>query len=212
MKKKILVMISLLAVCAVLFGCGSDIPPNETSLYDEGLKISSLMSEMASSEEYLSALTGNDEIKSLLSGAAASEPDSPKAVYEINMSDEAFLDLLGVENTENMSEALKDSLTAKGYAAIAPQINAAVGVNNLAASSLCTAGTSFVNSEFSGSTLYMYVYKDGAPVIVSFSEGENHAVSASGCFDLGNAFSAETQEEIQDYFSGFGAEVREAGE
>lgn len=181
----------------------------DSVLYDQGLEISALMSEMASNPDYLRTLTGSQEVLNVLSGAAAADPRAPKAVYEIVVSEDALMELLGVSSTEGMSEALKDNLIARSYAAVGPQINAVGGVNNLAASSMCTVGLSFVDPGFSGNALYLYAYEDGAPVLVSFSANQDHVVSASGCFILGDSIQAESKEEIRGYFAQFGTEVKE---
>ena len=182
---------------------------HDSVLYDQGLEISALMSEMASNPDYLRTLTGSPEVLNVLSGAAAADPRAPKAVYEIVVPENALMELLGVSGTEGMSEALKDNLIARSYGAVGPQVNAMGGVNNLAASSMCTVGLSFVDPGFSGNALYLYAYEDAAPVLVSFSADQDHVVSASGCFILGDSIQAESKEEILNYFAQFGTEVRE---
>ena len=202
MKKKISLLLTVILVCTVLFGCSN----REKSLYDQGIEIASLMSEMAANPEYTMALTGNSEVLESLQGAAAEDPRSPMAVYEISIREEALLGLLGVESTEGLSEPLKANLTAKSFAAIGPQINAGSGVNQLAAASMCTASLSFLNSGFTGNTIYLYTYKDSAPVLISFSAGQDGIVTATGCFLLGEFVSMES---LKSVFAEFGAEIQE---
>ena len=198
------IMLAVILVCTLLFGCGTQ----EKTLYNQGIEVAALMSEMASDPEYITALTGSPEVQKALQCAAAADPKSPLSVYEVIIPQEALLGLLGVENTDSMSENLKANLTARSYAAIGPQINAAGGVNNLAAASLCTAELSFLNSGFTGNTIYIYSYQNSAPVLVSFSAGQDGIVTATGCFLLGNSISSESKEEMEDYFAEFGAEIR----
>ena len=178
-------------------------------LYDRGIEIVALISEMAENENYLTAMTGMEDILQLLSDAAPEDPNSPKAVYEIVIPEDQLLDALGVENTEGMSQKLQANLTAKSCSALASRINSLEGVNNLAAASLCTAGKSFVERSFEGNTLYLYTYEKGAPVLVSFSSGEDHVVTATGCFLLGDSCSMENVEEIQKSFGGEDCQVKE---
>ena len=129
------------------------------------------------------------------------------AVYEVSIPKDMLLSLLGIESIEGISESLKANLMAKSITAIGPQIIAIGGVNNLAAASLCTASQSFLSTDFTGNTIYIYTYENSSPVMVAFSGGQDKTVTATSCFLLYDALTTNSREEIERFFTEFGAEV-----
>ena len=79
--------------------------------------------------------------------------------------------------------------------------------DQIPATAVCTAGKTFVCSEASGDVTYLYVYETGYPIAVSFSEGENHAWSASGTFLINDRLDAASQESIASFFAEYAIEV-----
>ena len=106
-----------------------------------------------------------------------------------------------------MSDTLKEYVTSRAQATVATQINAAGGASMIAASSVCTAGKTFVNKELKENTVYLYTFESGTPVMVSFLVGEDGAVSASGSFIFNEDFKTDTEEDMEQFFSEFGVEV-----
>ena len=94
-------------------------------------------------------------------------------------------------------------------ASIVSQINAMGGVENLAASSVCTVGKTFVSENASESIIYLYTYEDAAPIAVTFTVGEDYTVSATGTFILYDGFTFGSAEEIRSAFSDIAVSVTE---
>lgn len=83
------------------------------------------------------------------------------------------------------------------------------GVENLAASSVCSVGKTFVSENATENMIYIYVYEGAAPVAVTFILGEDHTVSATGTFILYDGFTCGSAEEIQSVFSDIAINVSE---
>ena len=114
-----------------------------------------------------------------------------------------------LSNLGDASEELKSYLTQRVMASLMSQINAMSGVENLAASSVCTVGKTFVSESATENVIYIYAYEDTAPVAVTFTLGEDHTVSASGTFIFYDGFTCGSAEEIQGVFSDIAVNVTE---
>ena len=90
----------------------------------------------------------------------------------------------------------------KVSASVVTQLNAYGGSENLAASTICTAGISFVNSEVKEDVIYIYVYENTAPVAVVFLQEGNDIVSANGTFMFGDEYANLTENNILQLFEG----------
>lgn len=161
-------------------GCGAT--EKSKSLYEQGIEVVSIMSEMAESESYLDALSGSQELKDKVFNIGTKTPEKPDVVYEVKVKEDTVLNMLNLSDLEGFSENLQNNLRARIYSVIASQINATEGVAALAASSACTVSKAFINNQMSENTLYLYIYKDGAPVLVSFTSNKDGIVFATGNF------------------------------
>jgi len=206
MKKTGKVLAVLLALACVLALAGCDVlkKQEKKSLYDEGLKVISVMREMAESEDYVALLSGNTELKTIVSAVGEGDYTSPKAVYEISLTDMVQADMLS-----QLSDTLKTYVTNKMQASVPLQLNASGGANVIAAASICSAGSTFVCEGATKPVTYLYTYEDAVPVCISFTPGADSTVSASGNFIFLEDFKAETAEDVKAYFANLGAEVKE---
>ena len=57
--------------------------------------------------------------------------------------------------------------------------------------------------------IYLYTYENARPVAVTFSVGENQAVSASGMFIMYDGFTCGSAAEIESFFSDISVDVSE---
>lgn len=87
------------------------------------------------------------------------------------------------------------------------QINAQNGATTLAATTVCSAGKTFVSTEEDGDAIYLYVYENACPAAVSFVKGEDNTVSASGTFIINDGFDTSSPESLQEFFGETGAVV-----
>lgn len=211
--KRLLNVLVVVIITISLCVCGgtavSGNSASDKSLYEQGLGVISLMAEAAQAEEYVGAYTGNPEIMEIIQNVGAGDYTTPKAVYSLSVSDEVLLSMLGLENLNGISAELKENLLSRTFGSLITQINGYAGVNNLAASSVLTLGKTFVDSSLTEDVIYIYTFENAFPVAVSFSVGENGAVSAGGNFIMYEEFTCSSVAEVQEFFSEFGAVVAE---
>ncbi len=213
MRKDLLAVLFMAAMLG-LSGCGNaaadggeEVKKAEKSLYDHGLDLVDLMEEMVESDTYRQIYTASGEIETVLKRAAEGEYDEPKAVYKITLPEEMIYELAEIQGMGDMSEELKNYMGGRTALALASQINGAAGVNAIAASSICTAGKTFVHPALDGQEIYLYTFSHGAPAFVVFNEGEDDTVSANSTFIFNENFKTGTPEEVEAYFGEISAAV-----
>ena len=207
MKKRI----SIIFMAVMIFGmtaCGTK--KEQVSLYEQGLEVVALMDEMADSQSYVQMFTGNTQISELIQSNTNGDYSKPQAVYEVVLQKDNYQGLLGNEDIQaTMSDELKGIISKKINASVITQLNAYGGSENLAASTICTTGVSFVNSEVKEDVIYIYVYENTAPVAVIFLQEGNDIVSANGTFLFGEELTNLTEESISQLFEGLYVTVQE---
>ena len=200
MKKKNLVIFSVILILS-LTACGSK--KEQVSLYERGLEVVDLMDEMADSQSYVQMFTGNAKISEVIQNNTKGDYSKPQAVYEVVLRKDNYQGLIGNEDIQTtMSDELERIMKKKVNASLITQINAYGGSENLAASTICTAGISFVNKEEKDDVIYIYVYENTAPVAITFLQEGNDIVSANGTFMFGEELINLTEETILQLFEG----------
>lgn len=200
MKKKFIVILTAIMMVSTT-ACGAK--KEQISLYEQGLEVVALLDEMTDSQSYVQMFTGNTQISEVIQSNTNGDYSEPLVVYEVVLHNDNFQGLLGNDETqENMSDELKEIISKKINASVITQLNAYGGSENLAASTICTAGISFVNSVVKEDVLYIYVYENTAPVAVTFLQEGNDIVSANGTFMFGEEFINLTEESISELFEG----------
>lgn len=208
--KKAIAFVLILTVILGLAACGA---VNETkdpkSLYAHGLDVISMLSEMTRSENFIGIYTANSEIKDIILALGDHPYETPDAVYAITVPVDALMGMAELGNLDDASDELKNYLTQRVMASLMSQINAMSGVENLAASSVCTVGKTFVSENATENVIYIYVYDGTAPVAVTFTLGEDHTVSATGTFIFYDGFTCGSAEDIKGVFSDIAVNVTE---
>lgn len=202
----------LLVLALLLAGCGLQPEIPEKTLYDQGRELVSLMGEMAASTPYTSLYTGDQEMAELLSGAGEWDFSAPQTVYRIRMPESALQEIaeaMDPDGQEALSDGLKAVMSARVISTLPTQLNAMGGADVLAASSICSASKSFVSSELTENTIYLYLYEKAVPAAVVFLPGEGGAVSANGTLLLNDSFGRYSLEELRGVLEKLGAEVEE---
>ena len=207
MKKKFIVILTVIMILSVT-ACGTR--KEQDSIYEQGLEVVALMDEMADSQSYVQMFTGNNQISEVIQSNTNGDYSEPVKVYEVVLQNDNSLGLLRNDETqESMSDKLKEIISKKINASVITQLNAHGGSENLAASTICTVGISFVNNEVKEDVIYIYVYENTAPVAVMFSQEGNDIVSANGTFMFGEEFRNLTEESISELFEGLYVTVSE---
>ncbi len=181
-------------------------PREYTQIYEAGLDITYLLSEMASSDEYITFFTGDTAVKDVVKKIGDGDYSKPKAVYEIMITDEMFERLVDTASLDNATDELKKSLTDRVRSSFITQLNGTAGVNSLAASGICTAGKTFINPIADGIIL-VYTYENGYPIAITFTAEPDGLAGASGTFVMVEDF--DSIEGIKSYFSETDIEVLE---
>lgn len=209
MKKKI-VFVLVLSMLLALSACGiASEKKDSKSLYAHGLDVIDMLSEMTRSENYIGIYTANSEIKDIILELGKHTYETPSAVYAITVPKDTLTGMAELSNLEGASEELKNYLLQRVMASLMSQINAMSGVENLAASSVCTVGKTFVSENATENVIYIYVYEGTVPVAVTFTLGEDHTVSATGTFIFYDGFTYGSAEEIRNVFSDIAVNVAE---
>ena len=202
MKKVVCALLSILMLVSFA-GCGK----SSKSLCQQGTEVVSMMTEMTESEPYLDALGGNPEMKEKVLHIGTKTPETPDRVYEVKLDENAVLGMMNLNDLDSFSPDLQNALLSRIYSVMASQINASEGVAALAASSACTASKTFCNDQLRENTLLLYLYRDGAPVLVSFTTGGDGIVSASGSFLFKDTASV-TQDTLASWFGVYAGEIQ----
>lgn len=211
--KKVLKILSAAMILVLVLGlsaCKNNESNVETkSLYTQGLEVIQLMFEMTQSEEYIDLCGGSSEIKSVVQNISTGDYTTPKAVYAISISDENLAAIAELNKMDNSSKGLKSFLMQRILGSIMTRINGMGGVDNIAAASICTGGKTFVCENVNENVIYLYTYDNAVPVAVTFTVGEEHAISASGVFVINDKFRDGSADEIKSSFNDITVEVTE---
>ena len=212
--KHLKILVPAISLAALLFfgACNSKTTSSPASeLYHQGLALVSEMNEAVQNEAWVSLFTGDPAVREILSNAGQGDFSQPKAVYEIQFSDQAVTSLTGQADLTGFPESLQKRIYAAIQSAAANQINAMDGAETLAAASICTVSDTdtFVCDGLTENTLYLYTYENAAPVMVSFVVGQDSAVLATSVPILSDSFSPDSPENVQLFLEDFGAQVCE---
>ena len=212
MKMKHLTAVLVMAFVITCVSASAAEQPSEEgavqqSLYDQGLDLVSLVSEMASSDAYLSVYTTVDEVAYIAHSIREMDYSSPAAVFAVQMDVQGLIREMASGMIDQLSDKLADYLVKRTCTAIPSFLNGQLGSAQIAAASIITAGKTFMLEGLSDSMLYLYVFKNGYPVMVSFVPGEDGAVSASAFFVLDERYSATDPMEVENLLQEIGIQA-----
>ena len=207
-KRRIAVVFLMVFLAFSLCACegqSSDKISGKT-LLEHGLDVVATMDEMAGSDEYISFYSGSKDLAEIVKDIGKGDHSAPVAVYKITIAKEAMDAWDMLSGLEGLSENLKTAMRQKAFgAALITQINAQSGATTLAATSVCTAGKTFVSTEGNGDAIYLYVYENACPAAVSFVRGEDDSVAATGTFLLNEELDTSNPEVLAEFFGEIGA-------
>ena len=210
MKKSMIALTMAFALVLSLCACGGQNgnTPSGKTLLEHGLDVIATMDEMADSDEYINFYTASKEMAEIVKDIGKGDHSAPTAVYKITIAKEAMDAWDMLSGLEGLSESLKTAMRQKAFgAALITQINAQNGATTLAATTVCSAGKTFVSTEEDGDAIYLYVYENACPAAVSFVKGEDNTVSASGTFIINDGIDTSSPESLQEFFGETGAVI-----
>ena len=193
-------------LCAVLAAMMLTSCAGGKSPVEHGMEVVGLMDELVGNHDYLSALSGNSEVLEIAAELDAGSYETYRSVYRIIPDADRIRESLGLADV-TMSDGLRTYFDNGALASVITKINAAQGLNETVASSVCTAGRKFVCKDIAEHCIYLYTFENGTPIAVVFGKGDDGAVSASGYFILDEDADLRSLEDVQKLFEEYSPDV-----
>ena len=172
---------------------------NETtkSLVECGEDVISLMAEMVDSENYGSLYNLPAAYDKTISNLRDGNYSKSSAVYELSISEDELFESLNTNiDKESFSEDLYKNICSSAYISFASLINQKGGVEALSVSTVFSAQKSFVNKEMDANKIYLYVFENGCPILITFVAGEDGSFRAIGYFIINDTFVTDDEHSI----------------
>ena len=193
-------------LCAVLAAMMLTSCAGGKSPVEHGMEVVGLMDELVGNRDYLSALSGNSEVLEIAAELDAGSYETYRSVYRIIPDADRIRESLGLADV-TMSDGLRTYFDNGALASVITKINAAQGLNETVAASVCTAGRKFVCKDITEHCIYLYTFETGTPIAVVFGKGDDGAVSASGYFILDEDADLRSLEDVQKLFEEYSPDV-----
>jgi len=201
MKKLSALLLSVLMLLS-LWACSGE---EYLSYYDMGLKLTELMGELASDEDYARVYTSQPDVLEIIKTIGKGDYDDPDGVYEIDIDVDDMAEAMDAD-LSGLSSSLRRMAKNRMITSLGTMMNNSMGVNVMAASSVTAASLAFpTEEEPEGPVLYLYVF-DGLPVMVGFVPGEGNTVTAMGSFlmvGLTEELDLRDEDDVEDFFEDF---------
>lgn len=208
MKKCLSVLLTLVMLVS-MSACGNGGKGSGKTLYEHGLDVASLMVEATRTEQYVEIYAATPALGEIIKEIGEGDYTAPEVVYAVTIDEEELWENTELANFDDISEKLKNATLNRMFGSLITQINGMSGAEELAASSICTQGKTFVDDSITDNTIFLYVYEDALPIAVIFTVGEDGCVSAAGTFIMYDKFECSSVSEIKKSFSAFDVEVSE---
>jgi len=172
---------------------------NAASLVEYGENVVSLMSEMLESENYISLYNLPASCDETLSDLREGDYSKAIAVYDLSIPESELLESFDANvDKESFPEELYKYVCSSAYTSFATRVNQKSGVEAVATSAAFSARKSFLNKEMNENRMYLYVFENGRPVLVTFTPGENGSFVAAGCFLISDALVTDNERSIAE--------------
>lgn len=203
----LILMLSVFAMTA----CGKK---DDKSLYEHGLDLADTIVEAAEVEEYWEAMgMRTEEFLEQVENITGGKYKEPQKVYALTISHEGLSNMLEDMDldVDELSEELQQLIGNRMFGSLANQVNAREGTNALVVSSVLNASKTFVCDKLESNCMYIYLYKKGTPIAVTFIKGEDGSVSASATFLMAESLGEDLEEALEDIdiFDELGIEIEE---
>ena len=194
MKRKIFIVLLIgLLLMTILTSC------NETtkSLVECGEDVISLMAEMVDSENYRLLYNLPAAYDKTISNLRNGNYSKNSAVYELSISEDDLFESINTNiDKESFSEDLYKNVCSSAYISFASLINQKGGVEAMSISTAFSAQKSFVNKEMDANKVYLYVFENGCPILITFVAGEDGSFRAVGYFIINDTFVTDDEYSI----------------
>ena len=204
--KKLVSLMMVFVMILSLGACNKKEENIQKSLYEQGLDVISLLVELIHFEDYTEQYSEYyiEKIQEL----AKEDFSTPKKVYEVTITKETLLALAELE-FEHSSEQLKGAIANRILAEFITSINGRASVGYFNISKRYKIEKAFINTDMTDNVIYIYTYENATPIAVTFTMQEDGAVTAVGNFIMNKAFSSDSVEEVEQFFSKYAVIVKE---
>ena len=180
-------------------------------LYEKGIEITTIIGEMVNSEDYaqVMGLDANDKIELV----KAKDYDTPTRVYKISVPVvDAYFEHLRTHAKnwdkspyDKLSDNLKEQIKNRySFLTIVDHLNSIYNWDGLVLSSAFMAYKKF-DGNISSSTVYLYTFETGTPIIVLFEPFGDKQFTAKGHFVFAEDLSSLSK--VRDVFEQFECSV-----
>ena len=194
MKRKIFIVLLIgLLLMTILTSC------NETtkSLVECGEDVISLTAEMVDSENYRLLYNLPAAYDKTISNLRNGNYSKSSAVYELSISEDDLFESINTNiDKESFSEDLYKHVCSSAYISFASLINQKGGVEAMSISTAFSVQKSFVNKEMDANKVYLYVFENGCPILITFVAGEDSSFRAVGYFIINDTFVTDDEYSI----------------
>ena len=201
--KKAICIVLLLTLLFAFSGCGE-----KKRLVDHGMDVVELIEEAINSEEYVMIYSASEQITRVIEEVAKGDFSELEAVYSIRIDEDDLLEMADVD-LDDMPESLQKVMKSKMAGSVANMINARSGAEKLATSSIISMGKTFAYEEEVENQIYLYIFEDAKPIMVSFVAGEDKTVSAGGTVIFADDFECDSADDVEDLLREYDADVEE---
>lgn len=190
LKLMVILMIIVLDIIIVRIVSGSNREEaagesGDISLYDRGLGLIESMNSLAGDDNYRKMIGMSQECESIINDITAMDYTTLKQVYRVTNIDDIMnftMYMSGVDDSTFKGES-KDYIKSRYADSVGNVLmSSKSGVMALATSSIFTRQEFFVDKSVTEPLLYVYIYEDAYPVLVSYIPGLDGAVSAKACY------------------------------
>ena len=201
---KITATFLMIATCISMISCRSA----SNDLLKHGDEIVSIINEKINSDKYLSLVDApaayRDEVDKLRLGNYSEE----MTVYQLHLSEKAYYKMIyGTElSKDEFSETLYNSIKTISSGYIAAIINSKGGVSAVSTATFLNASITFADTSIKENLLFLYVFKSGAPILISMEPGDGGAIHATGNIIISNGLDTGSAESVKKSFEHFGFE------
>ncbi len=199
MKNRTIKSICILLIMTMFAGIAG-FAQAEPDYYHIGLEVTSVMSEIAGSETYLSLYGTPDTWSDIREAVNTGDYDKPVAVYAVTMDNPGtYLRIMldrdpdSSSQWDSLSENLQEQLLNKvGIATICNLVNAQAGTASISFASVAQAFIKNSDLTEENNVSYLYLFEKGTPILVTFGYH-----TATGMFVFIPAESRESADSIK---------------
>ena len=176
---------------------------SSVSLTECGEDVISMMTEMLTSDEYISlyafsSISYDEQINALRKG----DYSKSSAIYELSIPEKELLD--DVVDKDKLSEELYEYILSSSYTSFASRVNEPCGIEAMTVSVIITAQKTYAYGNKDTKTIYLYVFEKGYPIAVTFVSGGNNSLKATGHFIMNDNFITDDESSIKESLKAVG--------